>query len=95
LNQKDKALAYYQQALEISQKIVQQDPTNSAAQRDLLTSYGKLGLLYKQLKQTKTALDFFNKALPIAERLAENKLNYQAQQDLKRVRADIDSVSKQ
>ncbi|MDD1610074.1 MAG: tetratricopeptide repeat protein, partial [Methylococcaceae bacterium] len=93
LNQTDKALAYYQQDLEISQKIAQQDPTNSAAQRDLFYSYGKLGLFYKQLKQNKPALDFFQKALPIAEHLAEDKLNYQAQQDLKNVQDAINSVS--
>jgi hypothetical protein len=46
----------------------------------------------QQIKQTKIALAFFKKALPIAEKLAANKSNVQAQQDLKDVQDAIDSV---
>jgi tetratricopeptide (TPR) repeat protein len=90
----DKSLELYQQALTISEQIARQDPQNSQAQRDLLVSYGKLGSLYKQLKQNQQALPFFNQALPIAEKLAEDKFNQQAQQDLKWVQDELKALGK-
>ncbi|MDO9213165.1 MAG: hypothetical protein Q8Q54_07610 [Methylococcales bacterium] len=60
----------------------------------MFASYGKLGLFHKHLKQNQLALGFFNKALPIAEKLAEDKLNQQAQQNLKLVQDNIKAMQK-
>ncbi|MDD2815282.1 MAG: tetratricopeptide repeat protein [Thiotrichaceae bacterium] len=92
LNQTEKALDYYQQALKIRQQGVKQDPNNAQALRDLFASYGKLGSFYKKQKQHKEAQKYFEQALPIAEKLAEDKMNYQAQQDLKILQGDLKSL---
>jgi tetratricopeptide (TPR) repeat protein len=87
-------VAYYQQYFKISEQIAKQDPQNSRAQRDLLVSYANLGVLYQKLKQNQLALQFFNQALPIAEKLAEDKINQQAQQDLKVVQNKLQALDK-
>ena len=64
--------------------ISQADPANAAAQRDLAVSYWKLGWLEVNTQHPEKALQWYQQALPIAERLArQDPANAQAQSDLK------------
>lgn len=89
LGDTQKALDNYQLALKIREQLAQEDPQNNKAQRDLLVSYDKLGLLHKRLKQSVPAITYLNQALAIAEQLARDKINQQAQQDLKTVQKEL------
>ena len=65
------ALKLYSEALEITERLVELDPSNTEFQRDVSVSYIKLADVGLQLGETDAALADYNKALKITERLVE------------------------
>ncbi|MCS6849848.1 MAG: hypothetical protein NZ700_01605 [Gemmataceae bacterium] len=55
----------------MSQRLAEADPKSAQAQRDLGVSYNKLGDVQLRLGQTQAALDFYEKALAVSQRLAD------------------------
>ncbi|MCX6073089.1 MAG: tetratricopeptide repeat protein [Campylobacterales bacterium] len=51
----------YSKSLQIAQGIVEKNPNNLEAQRDLSISYARLGEVYEKLKDTPTALHYWEK----------------------------------
>ncbi|MEN8218146.1 MAG: tetratricopeptide repeat protein [Pseudomonadota bacterium] len=95
LGKTELALQAYQQALKVSQKLAQDDPTNVQAQRDLMISYYKLGAIHDKLQKSALAQSFYQQALAIAEVLAKkDTANAQAQQDLKVLRSLVEQCNK-
>ncbi|HKI36902.1 MAG TPA: protein kinase [Gemmataceae bacterium] len=66
------ALFHYERSLELCQALAEADKTNSQTLRDLSVSHNKLGYVYLRLGDSKAALDSYQKALEIRERLANN-----------------------
>ncbi len=92
LGNTQEALSAYQQSLEIRQALADADPANAQAQRDLMVSYTKMGSTYKNLDEKDKALDYYRKALALAEVLAQDELNQQAQDDLKWVQDAVERL---
>jgi serine/threonine-protein kinase len=60
----------YERAHELSRQLVDLDPGNAEAQRDLAISYDKLGNVQMQLGDSKAALAAYQQSLAVNERLA-------------------------
>jgi tetratricopeptide (TPR) repeat protein len=69
LGQGEEALRFYQQALELRERLYRAEPQRADFARDLSVSYNKLGDVSRALGQGEEALRFYQKALEIAERL--------------------------
>ncbi len=64
------ALASYRKSLAIRQAVVAADPENVAAQRELITSHGKLSDQLTAVGDSAGSLDQLRQLLPIAEKLS-------------------------
>ena len=64
------SIASYRKSLAIRQAVVVADPENVAAERELITSHGKLSDALMGAGDTAGSLDQLNQLLPIAERLS-------------------------
>ena len=79
----NEALASYQQALAIRERLTQLDPANNNWRRDLSVSYTKIGNVQEELGQTNEALTSHQQALAINDGLAQlDPVNSQWQRDL-------------
>ncbi|WP_224364440.1 tetratricopeptide repeat protein [Hyalangium versicolor] len=77
------SLTAFRAALAIAERLVQQDPSHSEWQRDLLLSHDKVGNVLRSRGDTEGALRCFQAALSIAERLnQQDPGNSQWQHDL-------------
>ncbi len=77
------ALEFYQQGLEIDERLATADPNNAQMQRDLSISYYNLGVVQMQLGELQSALELHEQGLGIRERLAvADPTNALAQRDL-------------
>jgi tetratricopeptide (TPR) repeat protein/tRNA A-37 threonylcarbamoyl transferase component Bud32 len=73
----------FQAAQEVAAKVVEADPENVNAQRDLGFASSQLGVICTKMGQTKEALEWHSKALEIRKRLvAADSNSEQAQRDL-------------
>jgi tetratricopeptide (TPR) repeat protein len=83
-------MKFYQQYLEISERLARDDPQNALLQRDLVISYSRLGLVSEQQGDLATATKFYQQCLEISERLArDDPQNAQAQRDLMTVHSRL------
>ena len=83
LGNTEKALAAYQQSLEIFERLAQADPASAEAQRDLSVSYNKIGDAQLTRGDTAAAVAAYQQSLTIRERLAQaDPANASAQRDL-------------
>ena len=67
------ALPLLNEARELDEKAVQQEPGRADYLRDLSVSYGRLGDLQRALGNGETARQFFEKSLDIAEQLVQQE----------------------
>src|SRR5262249_19959870 len=65
------ALAFYNQARELREKIVRDAPLSPLAQMELASSYYNLGNYYNTAGQLTEALRSFEQALPLRRKLAD------------------------
>ncbi len=75
LGNTDAALAHYQKALEIRERIAAADPSSADAQRDLSDSYEKLGDVQKTSGNLEQANQYYDQAVNINKKLAQADLN--------------------
>ncbi len=61
---------FYARALDIAERLAEDDLTNIEAQRDLSISYHNLGDVQLQLGDTESALEFYQQCSDILARLA-------------------------
>ncbi|MBU3915740.1 tetratricopeptide repeat protein, partial [bacterium] len=64
-----KALTFFQNSLEIREKLWKEDPGNADKARDLSVSYNKIGDIYLRMGDSRKALTSFQNDLEIAEKL--------------------------
>jgi tetratricopeptide (TPR) repeat protein len=67
LGNSEMALKFYQDKLEIDQKLVELDASNVKFQRDLSISYSKLAMSTLSLGNTQVALDAYQNPLRFAK----------------------------
>ncbi len=65
-----RSLQFYQDAIDIAEKVTKEDPSNTAWQQLLGNSYSRMGWELERAEQPEYALNFYGAALKVTERLA-------------------------
>ena len=74
------ALEFYQQSLDISERLAAADPSNSQAQRDLMVSHYKLAEVAAALLEYDTAVERYTTAIAVLDRMIANGQNVEQSQ---------------
>ena len=82
IGQPQAALEYYQRGLAIRESAAATRPADAALQGDLATHYTRIGDACMELGQTRQGEEYFLKGLRLAERLADDAQDFQAQRGL-------------
>src|SRR5206468_1762564 len=64
-----KALEFYNQSMQIAERLYKAEPHRADLARDLSVSYSKLGDVYRATGEGQKALEFYNQSMQIRERL--------------------------
>ncbi len=90
------ALGFYQQGLDIRERLAAADPTNSGAQRDLMVSHYKLAQVTAAMLEYDTAVERYTTAIAILDRMIANGQNVaQSQQERETVANALRTVERE